>query len=146
MFEIEEFWIVNFTKAPVFWFSQNKTLNPDAEHEFITQICQHIEELENGAEVMHTEHMGVLEIGGFFYYYVGSPGINCIFIAKSLKEFHPISIYFDLCSIERYFTPTFMKELKILENDESKAETFLKDFKDKFENSFFKEYFQKNLC
>ncbi|MFX0071651.1 MAG: hypothetical protein ACFFAO_11225 [Candidatus Hermodarchaeota archaeon] len=144
MFDIVEFWITN-NGAPIFWYSPNKNLNPDAKNEFITQIFHHVKELEKGAEVIHEEQMGVFEVEGNYYYYLGSPGINCIFIAKSPKKFNPISIYFDLCQVEKYFTPIFVKEFNILKKDKSKAISFVKDLKDKFENSFFKEYFKNNL-
>ena len=145
MFEVVEFWIVNFTGAPLYWFSPNKTLDPDAKHNFIIKIIQHIKELENGAELIHEEHLGMFEIEGFNYYYLGTPRINSIFIAKSPRKFHPISIDFDLSMVERNFIYFFGKELEIIENDKSKEASFLENLKDKFENSFFKEYFKKRL-
>jgi len=145
MFEIEEFWIVNATGAPEYWYFPFNKLDPDIEHSFITKICQRVKDLYKDFESIREEELDMLEIKGYYYYYLGSPTLNSILIAKSSKKFEPFRIYFELCQVEKCFRPFFAKAIKKLEQDDANYIKIFEEFKDKFENSFFKEYFKNHL-
>jgi hypothetical protein len=145
MFGIEEFWIINATGAPEYWYSPFKKLDPDIEHPFITKICERVKNLYKNFEIIREEELNMLEIKGHYYYYLGSPILNSILIAKSLKKFEPFRIYFELCQVEKAFRPFFAKAIQKLEQDDANGVKIFDDLKEKYDNSFFKEYFKNHL-
>jgi uncharacterized protein Yka (UPF0111/DUF47 family) len=144
MFDIEEFWIINGNGAIEYWYSPSKKLDPNIEYPFLTKICHRIQELNKSSDLIRKEELNMLENDGYFYYYLGSPTINSILIAKSSKKFEPFKLYLDLCEVEKLFRHYFAEAIEKMEQSQNGI-LDIEELKDTFDHQFFREYFKNHL-
>lgn len=134
--EFKEFWIINKGGIPLFWFSPEEKLYSNLKSGFFYAIHLFMEELMKSNKETDIISTQSISLGNSNYIFLYNQYYELYFIARSPKNVKFKRINFHLKNIEKIFVENYKRELNHFNGKISEFKTFLKIFKEYFENKY----------
>jgi hypothetical protein len=130
MYDVEEFWIINWEGIPLYNYSPTSKLEPSLISGFFSAIQAFAKEIDDSEEV------NSIVFGKYNYTFLSDANRSLYFISKSLKKVKIKEINKHLINIQKMFVYEFSNDIEFFDGEISVFEKFNEVFNKYFEDNF----------